>query len=105
MSSLQNAAALFGIPSQLPASATAVQNIVVDTAAPVDETVTVSHNGRETVPGTIELTAGKNYTLTILPTSNGIGCMSMLVIPTIDKTVHRIIKDQPIVYTLPNLQP
>lgn len=69
------------------------------------EVVNVGHNGYETEPRTINLEAGKNYRLTITPSSDGKGCFFALLIPNLDETVHYIKKWEPITYEFKNIQP
>jgi plastocyanin domain-containing protein len=64
----------------------------------------VGHNGLNTVPEVITLTAWKNYELVITPTDNGKWCMVSLTIPGLDRGVNRIIKWQPITYKFTNIQ-
>lgn len=64
----------------------------------------VGHDGFNTVPEIITLTAGKNYELVITPTDNGKWCMVSLIILGLDRSVNRIIKDQPITYKFTNIQ-
>lgn len=64
----------------------------------------VGHNWFNVVPETIILTAGKNYELIITPSSNGKWCMVTMTIPSLDRTVHRIIKDQRISYKFNNIK-
>ena len=68
------------------------------------EQVEIGHNGLNLVPEIITLTAGKNYELTITPNENGKWCMNSLVIPTLDRTVHQIIKNIPITYKIQNIK-
>lgn len=58
----------------------------------------VSHDGRKLVPEIISLTVGKSYELVITPSDNGKWCMVTLTIPELDRSVHTIIKGQPIIY-------
>ncbi len=62
------------------------------------QTVNVTHNGYQLVPESIWLEAWKSYELIITPEQNGLGCMSTMTIPKLDRTVHKIIKWQQIVY-------
>jgi len=62
----------------------------------------IAHNGRNTIPNITYLDAKKNYTVIITPERNGIGCMSNLIIPKLDRTVHQVLKDTPITYTISN---
>lgn len=64
------------------------------------ENIEVGHNGWSLEPKQVELDYGKNYKLVIIPNSNGIGCMSTMIIPKVSRDVHRIIKGQPIIYEL-----
>ncbi len=66
--------------------------------------ITVWHNGWSLEPKSVILKEGTNYELTILPTSNGIWCMSTMIIPKISRDVHRIVKWQAIVYKLDGLK-
>lgn len=78
------------------------QNITSSTTG--YERVEVGHDGLNTVPEIITLTAGKNYELVITPSENGKWCMVSLLIPGLDRTVNRIIKGQPITYKFANIQ-
>jgi hypothetical protein len=68
------------------------------------ERIDVWHNGSELVPQQVRLKAGGNYELIITPESNGIWCMNSMVIPKINREVHRIIKWEPITYKLTNIK-
>lgn len=64
------------------------------------EKITIWHNGWSLEPQKVNLKAGENYKLIILPTSNGVWCMWTMIIPKISNEVNRIIKWQAIVYKL-----
>lgn len=78
------------------------QNITITTWE--YERVEVGHDGFNTVPEVIILTAGNSYELVITPTDNGKWCMVSLVILGLDRSVNRIIKGQPITYKFTNIQ-
>jgi len=110
--SLSNARNLLWLPTSL--SWVSWQQIeIVDTTqitpttADIDksyETITVWHDGRLVQPHKIELTQWKNYTLTIIPDSDWMWCMSTLVIPKLSRDVHPVVKSQAITYTITNAQ-
>ncbi|MCF7834917.1 sulfite exporter TauE/SafE family protein [Candidatus Gracilibacteria bacterium] len=68
------------------------------------EKIKIGHNGWSLEPESVELKAGKNYELIILPSSNGIGCMSTMIIPDISRDVNRIIKGKEIIYKIDGLK-
>lgn len=68
------------------------------------EVINVGHNGYQIEPRTINLKAGKNYKLTITPSSDGKGCFFALLIPKLDETVQYIKKWEPITYEFKNIQ-
>ena len=78
------------------------QNITATTGE--YERIEVRHDGLNTVPEVITLTAGKNYELVITPSENGKWCMVSLIIPGLDRTVNPIKKWQPITYKFTNIQ-
>lgn len=67
--------------------------------------VTVSHNGDMLVPESIVLEGAKNYTLTINPESDGLGCKFALTIPWLDSGSYQIKKWVPIVLQFQNPTP
>lgn len=64
------------------------------------EKIKIWHNWWSLEPESVELKAGKNYELIILPSSNGIWCMSTMIIPDISRDVNRIIKWKEIIYKI-----
>lgn len=68
------------------------------------EKIEIVHNGRNLEPETTTLEAGKNYEIIINPISNWKWCMSTLI-TKFDNKVYRILKDQPIIYKVDNIQP
>lgn len=68
------------------------------------ETIRVWHNWWSLEPESVQLDVGKNYELIILPTSNGVGCMSTMIIPKISRKVNRIIEWQEIIYKIDGLK-
>lgn len=69
------------------------------------ERIEAKHNGYQLVPESIWLEAWKSYELIITPENNGLGCMSTMTIPKLDKTVHRIIKGEQIIYKFDAIKP
>ena len=80
------------------------QDEVTDTANIVWDTVSLGHDWIYTVPYTTNLEAWKSYKVTIIPESNGLGCMSTLVIPSLDRTVHPVVKWKEITYEFANMK-
>jgi hypothetical protein len=68
------------------------------------ERVEIWFDGLALVPGTVTLKAGGNYELVVTPTDNGKWCMVTQTIPGLDRSVHNIIKGQPITYKFTNIQ-
>ncbi|MFK7779577.1 MAG: sulfite exporter TauE/SafE family protein [Candidatus Gracilibacteria bacterium] len=64
--------------------------------------IEVGHNGWSTDPEIIELKVGGNYKIIITPTSDGKGCMSTQVIPTLSKKTSYVKKGVPIEYKIYN---
>lgn len=67
--------------------------------------LTISHNWFKLEPETTTLPAGKDYEITILPTHDGMGCMTTITMPRIDRTPYYITAWQPITYRLEDPQP
>lgn len=68
------------------------------------ERIEIWHNWLNLVPEIVTLTAWKNYELIITPSENGKWCMVNLIIPWLDRSVNRIIKNQPITYKFNNIK-
>ncbi len=68
------------------------------------ELIQVWHDGRNMDPEVVKLKAGWSYEIVITPDSNGIWCMSTMLIPKISKDVHRIIKGEEIRYYFTNIK-
>ncbi|MDD2870971.1 MAG: sulfite exporter TauE/SafE family protein [Candidatus Gracilibacteria bacterium] len=66
--------------------------------------VTVGHDGYQMDPTELVLEQGKNYKITILPDSNGKGCMATQVIPKLSSKVSYVLKGQAINYEMLNAQ-
>lgn len=69
------------------------------------EEVFVKHNWYQTSPAIVELEAWWNYKITIMPTSNGLWCMSTLVLPWISTEIHQVKAGEPIVYEIYDAKP
>ncbi|MBW7954395.1 sulfite exporter TauE/SafE family protein [Candidatus Gracilibacteria bacterium] len=79
------------------------QNIVNENIS--YEQKTILHNGWSLGEKEIYLKAGGYYKLNIIPTKNGTGCMSTLLIPGIDETPHKIIAGEPISILINDAKP
>lgn len=87
ISTFTNAWNLFGISGfrLAPQTSSVASTPSVSDRSQSDQAVRtkqVEHDGRQIQDRTITMPADTPYKLTILPTSNGIGCMSSMVIPS-----------------------
>ena len=57
------------------------------------------------MPATTVLNQGKDYEITITPESDGLGCMSSILLPRVDSQAKRVQKGVPLTYTLKDMAP
>jgi sulfite exporter TauE/SafE len=67
------------------------------------ETITLSHNGSTIVPEQVILEAWKSYEIVIVPTQDGVWCMTTLVFPSFNDTIYQVKQWEPITYVLENV--